>query len=90
MVVSTAPSTTMEEVAAAGGDGPRWYQLYWSKDRDLAASFLERASASGYRAQVPLHDGDTLAFGDAQFLYLRAETVYEPLRRASSRPAGAS
>jgi hypothetical protein len=36
-----------------------------------------------FRAQVLLNDGDTLAFGDAQFLYLRAETVHEHLRLAS-------
>jgi hypothetical protein len=41
----------------------------------------------GYRAQVLLHDGDTLAFGDAQFLYLRAETVYEHLRLAAPQPS---
>ena len=52
MVVSTAASTTLEDVAAAGGDAPRWYQLYWPKDRDLAVSFLERAAAAGYRALV--------------------------------------
>ncbi|AKQ66012.1 FHA domain protein [Myxococcus hansupus] len=40
-----------------------------------------------YRAQVQLQDGDTLAFGDAQFLYLRAETVYEHLRLASPKRA---
>ena len=40
MVVSTASSTTLEDVGAANGDGPRWYQLYWPKDRELAASFL--------------------------------------------------
>ncbi|MFP2931818.1 FHA domain-containing protein [Pyxidicoccus sp. 3LG] len=40
-----------------------------------------------YRAQVKLHDGDTLAFGDAQFLYLLAETVYEHLRLASPKRA---
>lgn len=28
MVVSTASSHTIEEVAEASGDGPRWYQLY--------------------------------------------------------------
>jgi hypothetical protein len=39
----------------------------------------------GYRAQVLLHDGDTLAFGDAQFLYFLAETFHEQLRQA--RPA---
>ena len=52
LVVSTAASTTLEDVAAAGGDAPRWYQLYWPKDRDLAVSFLERAAASGYGALV--------------------------------------
>jgi L-lactate dehydrogenase (cytochrome) len=52
MVVSTAATTTLEEVAAAGGDAPRWYQLYWPNDRELAVSFLERAAASGYRALV--------------------------------------
>ena len=52
MVVSTAASTTLEEVAAASGAGPRWYQLYWPKDRELAASFLSRATAAGYGALV--------------------------------------
>jgi isopentenyl diphosphate isomerase/L-lactate dehydrogenase-like FMN-dependent dehydrogenase len=41
----------MEEVAAAG-DGPKWFQLYWPTDRDLAASFLSRAEAAGYEAVI--------------------------------------
>jgi len=51
MAVSTMSTTTMEEIAAAG-DGPKWFQLYWPTDRDLAASFLTRAEAAGYRAIV--------------------------------------
>ncbi|HEX2302553.1 MAG TPA: lactate 2-monooxygenase [Gaiella sp.] len=62
MVVSTAASTTMEDVAAAGGDGPRWFQLYWPKDRELAASFLERAAAAGYRALVLTVDTYTMGW----------------------------
>jgi lactate 2-monooxygenase len=62
MVVSTAASTTMEDVAAAGGDAPRWYQLYWPKDGDLAVSFLERASAAGYRALVVTVDTYTMGW----------------------------
>ena len=50
MVLSTAASTAMEDVAAVGG--PRWYQLYWPKDRELAASFVHRAERSGYQAIV--------------------------------------
>ena len=33
MILSTAASTAMEDVAEANGDGQRWYQLYWPKDR---------------------------------------------------------
>ncbi len=52
MIASTASAFTMEEIAAAGGDAPRWFQLYWPNDRDLAASFVRRAEAAGYGAIV--------------------------------------
>ncbi|MCW2616497.1 MAG: L-lactate 2-monooxygenase [Frankiales bacterium] len=52
MVVSTASSTTMEDVAAEAPDASRWYQLYWPADQDLAASFVHRAEAAGYGALV--------------------------------------
>ena len=52
LVASTAASTTLEEIADAGGDAPRWFQLYWSKDRDVVASFLARAAAAGYETLV--------------------------------------
>ncbi len=47
-VHSTQGSYNMEEVAAANGDGSRWYQLYWPTDDELAVSFLRRATAAGY------------------------------------------
>ncbi|MDL4815875.1 lactate 2-monooxygenase [Actinomadura opuntiae] len=63
MVLSTAASHSIEEVAEANGDGAaRWYQLYWPKDRDLAVSFLERAKAAGYTALVVTLDTFTLAW----------------------------
>jgi hypothetical protein len=40
----------------------------------------------GFKAQAMLHDGATLAFGDVQFLYLRAETLHEHLRLAAPPP----
>ncbi|HEU4944880.1 MAG TPA: lactate 2-monooxygenase [Solirubrobacterales bacterium] len=52
MIASTASAFTMEEIAEAGGDAPRWFQLYWPNDRALAASFVERAGAAGYGAIV--------------------------------------
>ncbi|RAY10879.1 alpha-hydroxy-acid oxidizing protein [Actinomadura craniellae] len=62
MVLSSAASHDMEAVAAASGAGPRWFQLYWSKDRDLAASFLERAKKAGYTALVVTLDTFTMAW----------------------------
>jgi isopentenyl diphosphate isomerase/L-lactate dehydrogenase-like FMN-dependent dehydrogenase len=50
MILSTAATTSMEEVAEVGG--PRWYQLYWPKSRELAASLVQRAEKAGYEAVV--------------------------------------
>ncbi|MFL5900017.1 MAG: lactate 2-monooxygenase [Solirubrobacterales bacterium] len=52
MIASTASAFTMEEIAEAGDEGPRWFQLYWPNDRDLAASLVGRAEAAGYGAIV--------------------------------------
>ncbi|MEO6206238.1 MAG: lactate 2-monooxygenase [Mycobacteriales bacterium] len=52
MVTSTAATTPMEQISEAAGDGPRWYQLYWPKSRELAASLVHRAEAAGYTAIV--------------------------------------
>jgi len=62
MILSTAASATMEDVAEANGDGPRWYQLYWPKDRSVAASLLGRAQAAGYSVLVVTLDTRTLAW----------------------------
>jgi lactate 2-monooxygenase len=51
MTVSTVSTMPMEEIAACAA-GPKWFQLYWPSDRDLAASFLARAEAAGYRAVI--------------------------------------
>jgi lactate 2-monooxygenase len=52
MIASTASHFTMEEIAQAGGEAPRWFQLYWPNDRKLAESFVSRAEVAGYRAIV--------------------------------------
>ncbi len=52
MVLSTAASTTLEDVAQDLGDSPGWYQLYWPRDPDVAASLVGRAETAGYRALV--------------------------------------
>jgi lactate 2-monooxygenase len=59
IVLSTAATHSLEEVAATGA--PRWFQLYWPNDREICASFVERAEAAGYGAIVVTLD--TLALG---------------------------
>jgi isopentenyl diphosphate isomerase/L-lactate dehydrogenase-like FMN-dependent dehydrogenase len=51
-ILSTAASHSIEEVADAVGESPRWYQLYWPKDRELTTSFVRRAEQAGYGAIV--------------------------------------
>jgi lactate 2-monooxygenase len=51
-ITSTASATALEEIAEASGDGPRWYQLYWPNDDELASSLVRRAEAAGYSAIV--------------------------------------
>ena len=62
MVLSSAASHSLEEVAEAMGDAPRWFQLYWVNDRDVAISLVERAEAAGYGAIVVTLDTLTLGW----------------------------
>src|SRR5688500_9558757 len=62
MVLSSAASTPLEDVAAELGDAQRWFQLYWWGDRDLAASLVDRAGAAGYGAIVVTLDALTLGW----------------------------
>ncbi|KAF1845974.1 FMN-dependent alpha-hydroxy acid dehydrogenase [Cucurbitaria berberidis CBS 394.84] len=50
-ILSTASSTSIEDVAQANGvDGQRWYQLYWpSREHDdITISLLQRANKAGF------------------------------------------
>ena len=51
-VLSTQASVPMEDVAAELGGHPHWYQLYWSRDDELAASLVRRAEACGSEVLV--------------------------------------
>ncbi len=52
MIASTASHFSLEEIAEASGEAPRWFQLYWANDRDLVESFVGRAERAGYGAIV--------------------------------------
>jgi lactate 2-monooxygenase len=61
-IFSSQASRPMEECAAAMGDAPRWYQLYWSKSDDLVRSFAQRAEACGCGAIVVTLDTTMLGW----------------------------
>ncbi|MCS7208059.1 MAG: lactate 2-monooxygenase [Fimbriimonadales bacterium] len=61
-VLSTVSSYSIEQVAEATGDAPRWFQLYWSRHHEVAASFVRRAEAAGYTAIVVTVDTYMLAW----------------------------
>jgi len=61
-VLSSLSTRSMEEVAESLGDTPKWFQYYWSADRDVAASFLDRAEDAGYEAIVLTVDAPTLGW----------------------------
>ena len=52
MCLSTIANATIEEVAAAAPDAPRWFQLYWGPDRGVVSDLVARAEAAGFRAIV--------------------------------------
>ncbi|GAB7342395.1 hypothetical protein MBLNU457_g0611t1 [Dothideomycetes sp. NU457] len=64
MILSTAATRTIEQVASANGNGPRWFQLYWPKPQEeaITVSLLNRAKANGYKVLVVTLDTFTLAW----------------------------
>ena len=58
MILSTASTRTLEDVAAAGGR--QWFQLYIYADRGLTRGLVERAEACGMTAIVLTVDAPVL------------------------------
>ncbi|RBP05367.1 lactate 2-monooxygenase [Rossellomorea aquimaris] len=72
-IASSASTYSMEEIASVMGNSPRWFQLYWSNDREIAASMLRRAEASGYSAIVVTLDASMMAWRESDL-----ENAYLP------------
>jgi len=89
---STASSHTLEDVAAAVGETPHVFQLYWGRNPELTASLLARAEAAGYGAVLVTLDTGILGWreDDIQHAYLPflrgeglANYVSDPVFRAA-------
>lgn len=62
MILSTAATRTIEQVAEANGDGERWYQLYWPKSDSITISLLNRAKSAGFTTLVVTLDTFVLGY----------------------------
>ncbi|HMN89493.1 MAG TPA: lactate 2-monooxygenase [Saprospiraceae bacterium] len=62
MIFSNQASVPMEACAAAMGDSPRWFQLYWSKSDALVQSLVQRAERCGCQAIVVTLDTTMLGW----------------------------
>jgi isopentenyl diphosphate isomerase/L-lactate dehydrogenase-like FMN-dependent dehydrogenase len=90
-ILSNVSSFTIEQVAEAAGNGPRWFQLYFGKNRDVVKSAVARAEATGYSALVVTLDTrllgwrePDLATGYLPFLHAKGVANYfsDPAFRA--------
>jgi len=100
MIFSSQASVPMEDCAAAMGDAPRWFQLYWSTSDELVTSFVERAEACGCGAIVLTLDTTLLGWRprDLDLAYLPflrglgiAQYTSDPIfRRALDEPPAGS
>jgi lactate 2-monooxygenase len=51
-VQSTVSSFSIEDVAEATGDSPKWFQLYWSNNEEVSFNMVKRAEEAGCQAIV--------------------------------------
>ncbi|KAJ4194761.1 hypothetical protein NW759_016477 [Fusarium solani] len=60
-IMSTAATSSIEDVAEANGDGRRWFQLYWPRTDAITISLLQRAKENGF--SVLMVTLDTVSLG---------------------------
>jgi isopentenyl diphosphate isomerase/L-lactate dehydrogenase-like FMN-dependent dehydrogenase len=63
-VTPTGSNKTMEDIADAAKNSPRWFQLYFNKDPEVNMALLSRAEVSGHSAIVLTVDLPVLGIRD--------------------------
>lgn len=84
-IMSTAASSTIEEVAKASGNGPRWFQLYWPQDDEVTLSLLQRAKDNGFKVLVVTLDTWALAWRPADL-----DNAFVPFIKGTGNQVGFS
>lgn len=65
VTLSTLSTTSMEDFVQAAPDTARWYQLYVTRDRDIARNLVRDAEANGFSALVLTVDAPQLGKREA-------------------------
>ncbi|GJQ08280.1 hypothetical protein GpartN1_g71.t1 [Galdieria partita] len=65
MTLSSLSTCSIEEVARAAPEGPKWFQLYVYRDREVTKKLVERAEKAGYCAIVVTVDTPKLGRREA-------------------------
>ncbi|HWO96681.1 MAG TPA: alpha-hydroxy-acid oxidizing protein [Bacillus sp. (in: firmicutes)] len=76
MIASTVSSYPLEEIGSALGSSPKWFQLYWSTNKNISYSMIRRAEKAGYEALVLTVDTVTLGWRETDL-----RNGYSPLKR---------
>jgi isopentenyl diphosphate isomerase/L-lactate dehydrogenase-like FMN-dependent dehydrogenase len=74
-IASSVSTYSMEQIAKELDDTPKWFQLYWSSDWNVTASFVSRAENAGYEAIVVTIDTSLLGYRKSDL-----SNGYSPLR----------
>ncbi|KAI2635189.1 FMN-dependent dehydrogenase [Xylaria nigripes] len=82
-IMSTASTSSIQKVAAAGGDHPRWFQLYWPVDDEITASILQTVKAAGFKVLVITVDAASLSWRPADL-----DSVYSPFMKGLGNDVG--
>ncbi|WP_152655972.1 alpha-hydroxy-acid oxidizing protein [Oceanobacillus sp. CFH 90083] len=75
-IQSTVTSRSMEEISKAVPHGPKWFQLYWSKNDAISYSMAKRAENAGYEAIVVTVDTTILGWREDDMRH-----QYSPLKK---------
>ncbi|WP_010284758.1 alpha-hydroxy-acid oxidizing protein [Bacillus timonensis] len=51
-IQSTVSSYSIEDVKVASGNSSKWFQLYWSNNKEVSFNMVKRAEEAGYEAIV--------------------------------------
>lgn len=75
-IQSTVSSFSIEEIASATPGSSKWFQLYWSSNKEIAFSMAKRAEAAGYEAIVLTVDTVMLGWREEDI-----RNQFSPLKR---------